>query len=121
MATTGPFHRLLATILVVYALVLGALAPAANAASASHDPFTVLCSEIGHGKDAPADDGRPGHGDLCCVICTAAAAAPPVAAPTLPGRVAPHSPAATGGEAPLSVASRSARSPLQPRAPPAAA
>lgn len=113
--------RMWAAVLVAYALLLGALAPALAGPFAVAPPAGVIC---GTAPAGPADTPAPGgadHGELCCILCTVAGP------PTLPAPVvepARRAAVAIAAAIPLRrepvAAGPPAASPGRPRAPPVA-
>ncbi|BBE70816.1 hypothetical protein [Oharaeibacter diazotrophicus] len=114
--------RTWAAILVAYALLLGALAPAFAGPGAVAPPAGVICGTLPAG---PADTPAPGgadHGKVCCILCTVAGP-PLLPAPiVVPARRAPAvlPLVILPSRAPIA-AGPPAASPGRPRAPPVAA
>lgn len=111
------FQRILATILVVYALVLGAVAPAVPAPTV--DAFGVLCSALGHDGSGPAEDGSGLHDAACCILCTAVGLAFAAPAPQDVGRRSSAALTVEAAAVEQVAGMAQARGPLQARAPPA--
>jgi hypothetical protein len=113
--------RLWATIIVAWALLLNALVPIAAHGHPVGDAG-VICTLAGPGAPpaghAPGERD-PGHGDLCCILCPAAAAAAlPAPAPALPARIPAVAIAAPADRETAAPRGPPALGPIHPRAPP---